>query len=69
VLRIFGKYVPMPDTIQAKHGFAVLEDYVQDLLRECREAMEEAEDCIARSKKAREKSKELQIASRDLRTH
>jgi hypothetical protein len=59
----------MPDTIQAKDGFAVLEDYIQDLFRECREAMEEAEDCIARSKKAREKSKELQIASQNLRTH
>jgi len=59
----------MPDTIQAKHGFAVLEEYIQDLFRECREAMEEAEDRIARSKKAREKSKELRIASRNLRTH
>ena len=59
----------MPDAIQAKHGFTVLKEYIQNLITECREAIEEAENCIARSKKARDKSKELLIASRNLRTH
>jgi len=54
---LLGKYVPMPDTIQVKHGFAVLEDYIQDLLRECRGVMEEAEDCGLHRPKQESKGK------------
>ena len=59
----------MADAIQAKPDFAVLQEYIQDLLTECREAMEDAEDYVARAKKAREKSKELLNTSRNLKTH
>ena len=59
----------MTDSIQGKDNFAVLEERIQDLFTEYREAMEDAEKCIARSKKAKEISRELLIASRNLRTH
>ena len=57
----------MEDAILAK-GSTVLEEHIQELFEECREAIEEAQEFIAQSQRAREKSKELIAATRNLKT-
>jgi len=53
--------------IQAKR-FTLLEEHVQELFEQCREAIEEAQEFIAQSQRAREKSKELIAATQNLKT-
>ena len=58
----------MQNSIQAERSFLTLEEHLQELFEECREAMEESEEFIAQSQRAREKSKELIAATQNLKT-
>lgn len=61
------KAAAVPYSDQGELPFTVLEEHIQELLEECRVAIEESKYCIAQSRAARERSRELVAASQNLR--
>jgi len=57
----------VPYTDQGELSLTAVEEHIQELLEQCRSAIEESRYCIAQSRAVRERSRELVAASQNLR--